>query len=100
MTTRYWKRKHEAKPSWKLEGDALTYRSSGGDWGSSYFNIRELPSRNNIVETDEHGTPLSEIPAPPHPSVGITLAEYDVFAARVRAHLEVLLNPQPEANAQ
>lgn len=70
---------------WKLEGEVMMIRWEDGEWSKAKLSRDDLQSSPEIVECDANGTPLSELPAD-----RITLAEFDAFAARVRANLAKL----------
>ena len=89
MKTRYWKQFGSDIPDWKWEGDALFVHNGEHGWAESMYStpeeMLELDRGPGIHECTEDGTPLSEIPAD-----RLTLAEFDAFAARVRANLALL----------
>ena len=83
MKTRYWKDRASTKPRmWRVTDDTVDFQGHGsGKWEMSACTADSFEGDPSIIECDANGEPLSELAA------GITLAEFDAFAARVRAQL-------------
>jgi len=87
MKTRYWTVPGNNHAGWREIGDGPVEFSTD-DWktvSESRFEKERHNIQVELVECTADGTPLSELPAD-----RLTLAEFDAFAARVRANLALL----------
>jgi len=89
MKTRYWKSasaKSAVQAGWRFSEEAgMEYNGGSPNWMPSQYTPETASLDHLLVECTSDGTPLSELPAD-----RLTLAEFDAFAARVRANLALL----------